>query len=417
MKKKIIFQKCNIHYIYFLLYILTYIIILIIDHYLELREFDNNVSDNVYYFLNIEILQIYTLNLSDFFAIILYLIREKLSKSNNDNKNTENNLDNNSSENNDKKELIYNESNQTGAKFKTKQKLFYLFMIAAFDFLKNFVFVLYYIFFPKYENCSNPLDHSAIFEIIIQFVFSYLILKVHFYKLQHFLLYLNIIIFIIILAIDLVDILKFEIFEGFTYIFFPFQLIFYCLKAVYGKKVILYGYISIYILIIMKGAFKLIFFIVFSLIALIVDKKIFIIFAEYFSNIKYILLIIAKIIINFFNELSLWITIDRFSPNHTPIIITGEEFCYFVEDLIDKDSLFRHMRGHIYIRIILYLVSLIGVLLHNEIIVTNICGLGSDTKYFLDIVAKNDEEYNNTDNPDILKKFETIEMSEQQEDE
>ena len=155
----------------------------------------------------------------------------------------------------------------------------------------------------------------------------------------------------------------------------------------------------------------------FSLIALIVDKKIFIIFAEYFSNIKYILLIIAKIIINFFNELSLWITIDRFSPNHTPIIIIGEEFSYFVEDLIDKDSLFRHMRGHIYIRIILYLVSLIGVLLHNEIIVTNICGLGSDTKYFLDIVAKNDEEYNNTDNPDILKKFETIEMSEQQEDE
>ena len=289
MKKKIIFQKCNIHYIYFLLYILTYIIILIIDHYLELREFDNNVSDNVYYFLNIEILQIYTLNLSDFFAIILYLIRKKLSKSNNDNKNTENNLDNNSSENNDKKELIYNESNQTGAKFKTKQKLFYLFMIAAFDFLKNFVFVLYYIFFPKYENCSNPLDHSAIFEIIIQFVFSYLILKVHFYKLQHFSLYLNIIIFIIILAIDLVDILKFEIFEGFTYIFFPFQLIFYCLKAVYGKKVILYGYISIYILIIMKGAFKLIFVIVFSLIVLIVDKKIFIIFAEYFSilNIYY----------------------------------------------------------------------------------------------------------------------------------
>ena len=232
MKKKIILQKCNINYIYFLLYILTYIIILIIDHYLELREFDNNVPDNVYYFLNIEILQIYTLNLSDFFAIILYLIREKLSKSNNDNKNTENNLDNNSSENNDKKELIYNESNQTGAKFKTKQKLFYLFMIAAFDFLKNFVFVLYYIFFPKYENCSNPLDHSAIFEIIIQFVFSYLILKVHFYKLQHFSLYLNIIIFIIILAIDLVDILKFEVIKGFIYIFFPIELIFYCLKSV-----------------------------------------------------------------------------------------------------------------------------------------------------------------------------------------
>ena len=49
MKKKIILQKCNINYIYFLLYILTYIIILIIDHYLELHEFDNNIPDNVYY--------------------------------------------------------------------------------------------------------------------------------------------------------------------------------------------------------------------------------------------------------------------------------------------------------------------------------------------------------------------------------
>ena len=68
------------------------------------------------------------------------------------------------------------------------------------------------------------------------------------------------------------------------------------------------------------------------------------------------------------------------------------------------------MENYKYIRIIIYIFSLIGVILHNEIVVINICGLGSDTKYFLDIMVKNDEEYSNADNPNILKRFETIEM-------
>ena len=63
-----------------------------------------------------------------------------------------------------------------------------------------------------------------------------------------------------------------------------------------------------------------------------------------------------------------------------------------------------------YIRIVLYLISLFGVLLHNEIIVINVCDLGSDTKYFLDDIAKNEEIYNTTDDPDIIKRFETLEM-------
>ena len=409
MKKKIIFQKCNINYIYFFLYILAYIISLIIDHHLELREFNDNDPDNIYFFINIDILEIYTFNLADFFAIIPHFISKKLSRS-------EQIIDNNN-ENKEKTELIYNEAKITGAKLRPKTIFFYLIIIAAFDFLKDFMNILYYIFFPKFKNETNPFNHTVIFEIIIQFIFSYFILRIQFFKLQHFSLYLNIIIFIIILGLDLVDILKFTIVKGFIYIFYPFLLIFYCLKSVYGKKIILYGYISIYILIIMKGAIKLVFVVVFSLITLMIDNKIFKIFGIYFSELKYIFLIIAKIIINFFIELSLWITLDRFSPNHTPIIIIGEEICNFVEDLLNKDSKFKKMNGHKYIRIFLYLISLIGVLIHNEIIVTNICGLGSDTKYFLDIVVKTDEEFTKSDNPDILKRFETLELMSQQGDE
>ena len=313
MKKKIIFQKCNINYIYFFLYILAYIISLIIDHHLELREFNDNDPDNIYFFINIDILEIYTFNLADFFVIIPHFIIKKLSRS-------EQIIDNNN-ENKEKTELIYNEAKITGAKLRPKTIFFYLIIIAAFDFLKDFMNILYYIFFPKFNIETNPFNHTVIFEIIIQFIFSYFILRIQFFKLQHFSLYLNIIIFIIILGLDLVDILKFKIVKGFIYIFYPFLLIVYCLKSVYGKKIILYGYISIYILIIMKGAIKLVFVVVFSLITLMIDNKIFKIFGIYFSELKYIFLIIAKIIINFFIELSLWITLDRFSPNHTPIII------------------------------------------------------------------------------------------------
>ena len=187
MKKKIIFQKCNLNYFYFLLYIVTYIIWLIIDHYLE--EISVNVIDNkekFYYNINKEILDIYTYNISDFFAIIPYCIRKKLSQNNNINKNEDRNIDN---ENKEKAELIYNDAKQSGTKLKTKTILLYLILIAAFDFLDDFMFVLYYIFFPYDEYNFFPFNYSSIFEIIIQFIVSYFILKIHFYKLQHCSLY------------------------------------------------------------------------------------------------------------------------------------------------------------------------------------------------------------------------------------
>ncbi len=64
----------------------------------------------------------------------------------------------------------------------------------------------------------------------------------------------------------------------------------------------------------------------------------------------------------------------------------------------------------LYIRLFLYIILIIGVLIHNEIIVINICGLASDTKYFLDLKVKNEELYSDADEPEILQRFETIEL-------
>ena len=77
---------------------------------------------------------------------------------------------------------------------------------------------------------------------------------------------------------------------------------------------------------------------------------------------------------------------------------------------MSKEAIFSKLGWHKFIRIVLYVISLIGVLLHNEIVVVNICGLASDTKYFYDNLVKSEEEYMKSDDPTILKRFESIEM-------
>ena len=56
----------------------------------------------------------------------------------------------------------------------------------------------------------------------------------------------------------------------------------------------------------------------------------------------------------------------------------------------------------------MYLVSAIGVIIHNEIVVINICNLGSDTKYFLDLEVKSEELFSKTDNPEIMKRYDSL---------
>ena len=63
-------------------------------------------------------------------------------------------------------------------------------------------------------------------------------------------------------------------------------------------------------------------------------------------------------------------------------------------------------------RIFLHIILFIVTLIHNEIIIINICGLGSETKYFLDLKLKSEELYTDTDDPDIMRKYETVDEME-----
>ena len=403
MSKKIIFQKCNFNNIYFLCYIVAYFIDIFIEHNLE-----SELSEKLKNYLSAKILDnLYIYNVSDFLAIIPFLIRKRLVNKKEDiitNKKIED--DKNESED---LELIYNAIELSVNKKKKKRLIMLCILVGIFDFFERFAIILYNMIYPDKEFGPYTFNCGIPFSIALQFICSYFILKVHFYKLQYFSLFLNLGIFIIILIIDLINILEHNAFDGKIYFFYAVSFIFYSIEYSFGKKILIYGFVSMYLLIIIKGVIGLILVILFSLITLFVKIDIFSRIGFFFTEKKYIWLIIAKIFSDFFVTLFIWILIDRFSPNYLPFAILFNEVCKFILNLIYGLNINDKTMGwDIYFRFFLYIISFIGVMIHNEIVVINICNLGSDTKYFLDIELEKEELLSKTNNPEIIQRYETL---------
>ena len=408
MNKKIIFQKCHLNNIYFFFNaIFIFIDLLIVNNICpnenELNEL-NEKKDN--YYLSTKILtDFYIIYLSDFLAIIPYFIRKRLLKK------KQGNIINIKFGDNryiDIKPVFYNDKKVTSTKKKKKKIILFLFCAGILDFLEKFSLILYNIIYPHKELYIYSFSCIVPFEIIFQFICSCFILKIKFYKLQYFSLFLNLGIFIIILIIDIVIVSNSNSLDGKIFFFYAFNIIFYSIGFSLAKDIFLYGFISIYLFMIIKGFIGFILVLSFSLITLLVNKIIIKRIGFFFTKKKYIWLMIAKIISSFFTNSSAWLIIDRFSPNYLPLSLLFHEFCSFIMDIIYDSNYFKKNDWDLYIRIFLYLVSAIGVVIHNEIVVINICNLGSDTKYFLDIKVESDELFSSTDNPEIMKKYESI---------
>jgi hypothetical protein len=177
-----------------------------------------------------------------------------------------------------------------------------------------------------------------------------------------------------------------------------------------GKKLILFGFVSIYLLLVLRGLFKIIFSSIFSLFIYFFDIKEFERIYWFLNDYKKILYFIASIFIQFFEKIFFWVIIDKFSPNYTPLAIVFRMLSNFIIEIIIKKKIDESnlLGWDLYIRIFLYLILIIGILLHNQIIVINICGLGFDTKYFLDLKVENESLYSISEDVEVLKRFETL---------
>ena len=116
MEKKIIFQKCTINYIYFLLYSISYLLLQTLDYLKENPEQHNNN----YFSLSLQLVSTYTSNISDFFAIIPYFIQKKLSKNKKVNSKKIENIKKNDKDNEFKNhnKLFYNNTEKSHEKRK-----------------------------------------------------------------------------------------------------------------------------------------------------------------------------------------------------------------------------------------------------------------------------------------------------------
>jgi hypothetical protein len=186
--------------------------------------------------------------------------------------------------------------------------------------------------------------------------------------------------------------------------FFLVQILF-CLSNVLGKK-----YLNIYI----EDIFLLLFKMgVIGWMPLLIYDSIFHIFSSndtfyhgiipFFINLfreidqlpKKIFLIFLDLLCSFLQEICLWITVYYFTPCHLFISqVFGEFTDTTLKMFINFDQ--NPKQYHIIQKItfyILYPIVIFSVLIFNEVILLNFCGLSKNTKYQLNIRQKIDGNY------------------------
>ena len=413
MKKKIIFQKCNIYNLYFLFHIIISCLNYLFEFHIYIDKVESNqgIKNKASYYLPTQMIILYKQCLSNFLAIIPHLIRKRLVRKKEQwIKPLEINDEEDEKKNTANLSLIYNDNKISESQKKDKTIILLCVLVSLLDFLGKFTFVLYHIIFKNKNLDIHTFSCLVPFEITLQFIFSYFILKIHFYKLQYLSLFVNLGLFILLLIVDIIDItnIKSNNIDGNVYFFIASNIIFISLEFSYVKKVLLDGFISIYLLMIIKGVIVLILTVIFSLLLFFVEKDgLFTKVYFLIKDAKYILLIIVNIFLNFLENLFAWLIIDKFSPNYYPFILIFQEIGSQIVDTIkgDRDN---RKAWNLALRIILYIFSAICAILHNEIVVINICDLGSDTKYFLDLKVESEMIYGNTDDTEVIKEYETL---------
>jgi len=265
------------------------------------------------------------------------------------------------------------------------------------------------------------LNSSVVFNILLQYILGYFILRTKFYTHHYFSFILNAICFLILTTLDIINLVFVKSFSLIYILLYIAYLLFFAFEYAFGKKALINGFFSIYSFLIQKALYKTIFVIIFSIVIFFIDKYI-------YSNINDILLeptniipIIALFIFGFTSNLFKWYVIDKFSPGYLPLPFVIEDIGYYISFLITgKEDRYKSLqKADLAARIIIYVILFIGVMIHNEIFIINLCGLNLYTKLYLDKKFRQEELLSITDNEEILQRFDTtiMEMQERFEEE
>ena len=382
MKKIFLFPKCEWKYLLFLFFF--------IFSFLEnaiIRWISWGAKDVAQPFLNT-----YLFNISDYLAVIPFIIIKIRSKR----MTKETMLEFQSTI----KSALTNSTNTID-----KKRLFFFWLVVSVgicDFLSHVSSLAFYLVFGKNDRplSENNLSSMLIVNTIVIYVASRIILKTYFYRHHYFSFILNIICIIILLSHDIYNTIheKKET-DSSNMIFFYFvkkilTIIFYSIEAVIGKKVLLDDLMNIYSLFFYRAIVETILLIFFSIPFIFikitnrakipeVTSNIFLQIGELFKGSEFYKVFLF-ILANFFYNIFVWSIIDKFSPGHYAISNIFESTGTLIRLWItEKDSVQRPV-----IRLIIYIILIIGSVIHSEMIVLNFCGMQKNTKLFLEMKEK-----------------------------
>ena len=351
-------------------------------------------------------LNTYLFNISDYLSIIPFLIVKHRTKAHNLSKSSE--IE--SIPTVTKSFTTYHE--------KVTKKDFKFFLIVGlvglFDCLSHISSLLFYIVYGKNERSvpENNLSSLLIFNILIIYIFSKLILKTAFYR-HHYLSFLmNVICILILGTIDIINTATTDNKESIGMIIFYiikkiFTIIFYSIEDVIGKKVMITFFLNIYTLLLCRALTGTIIFIIFSIPFIFIKIKdvsgayeegkndiiIFSGIADLLKDFSY--KIIFFVLTNFFYNIFIWLIIDNFSPSHYAISTVLESLGTLIRLwIMEPDQVNLPL-----LRIFIYIILIIAGIIHTEMIVINYCGLEKNTKLFLDYLENEDLKSINDNTP------------------
>ena len=337
----------------------------------------------------------YIVILSYFLAIIPFLIVKCLSKRRNKKQQSEKALNN-----------IENKTSYLHNKDKYAKKFFfkYTILVSIFDFLGEACIFVFYFLNDNMEIINlYALRTYLIFNIMMQNITSYIVLKTYLYKHHWLSIFMNIFCILSCLIMDFIMIVKRSITDFRYYIFILIRLIrisLFSFENSYTKMALDSEFLSPYSILLFKAVSETILLGIFSIPFIfikindenIINESIFVGFKEYLTGIK-LLYSFIRFFREFLYRLFIIIIIDRFSPNHLALAHIVDSFgstlSVIIQSAIDNKSILWIN----YAIFIVYIILIISAMIYNEIFIINRCGLSEKTKLFLDITL-NEEQKN-----------------------
>jgi hypothetical protein len=292
-------------------------------------------------------------------------------------------------------ELIY--SNEKPISF--NKLLIRTLLVSITDFAAQYSVFLFYLFV---EIDSVSLDLLIIFNILSIYLFSRILLNIHFYKHHKLSFYINLICLIIMGSVDIYNIYPNWSLKILFFILIKiFSSVCYSLEDVIGKKALTEEFLSPYKLLIYKGAYQLFILLIFSIPFFFYktgDHNIYYIFVKMLNSFKNVVLVLLLMISNFAYNVFIWIINERFSPNDLSMVMAAEGFINKFDKLFFKFDKVKEKLSFYFYELIFHFILAVGTCIHNEIIILYFCNLNEYTKKYINIKSQEDFDFANSYN-------------------